>query len=115
MGFAWTASRAVNLRFPHVRVAVLNKDTKALVEEPHIYSRDFAYAYPAAAPNSMGEVAIVLDFGGDTVNPSCAIGVLTKRGTAKSRWILATSAAGHAFPPDNNWEDLLTLCLDGKN
>jgi hypothetical protein len=115
IGFAWTASRDVNFRFPHVRVAVLNKDTKELVEEPHIYSRDFAYAYPSAAPNSIGEVAIGLDFGGDKVNPSCAIGVLRKRGTAKSRWILATSAAGKAFPPDKTWGDYLTLRLDGKN
>ena len=115
IGFAWTASRDVNFRFPHVRVAVLNKDTKVLVEEPHIYSRDFAYAYPAAAPNSIGEVGIVLDFGGDKVNPSCAIGVLKKRGIAKSRWVLATSAAGKAFPTDKTWGDYLTLRLDGKN
>ena len=115
IGFAWTASRDVNFRFPHVRVAVLNKDTKELVEEPHIYSRDFAYAYPAAAPNSIGEVAITVNFGGDSVNPSCAIGVLRKQGNAKNRWILATSAAGKAFPPDKKWGDYLTLRLDGKN
>ena len=116
IGFAWTAPRDVNFRFPHIRVAVLNKDTKQVLEQPHMYSKDFAYAYPSAASNSDGEVGVVVDFGGDQINPSAAVGVLRKLSAAsQSTWDLATIAAGKGFPPDHDWGDYLTLRLDGKN
>ena len=116
VGFAWTAPRDVNFRFPHVRVTILDKDTKQVIEEPHIYSQDFAYAYLAAAPNLNGDVGVVVNFGGDKFNPSTAVGFLRKqpRGN-RSSWNLATAVAGKAFPPDRAWGDYLTLRLDGRN
>src|SRR5262249_40731529 len=49
-GFGWTAARDVNYHFPHVRVLLINPGTKKVIAQPHIYSDDFAYAYPAASP-----------------------------------------------------------------
>jgi len=115
IGFAWIAAMDVNHHFPHVRVVILENDTKNVLEEPHIYSGDFAYAYPAAAPNADGEVGVAVEFGGNTINPSSAVGVLKRSRNGQSSWDLATSAAGKAFPPSGQWGDYVTMRLDGKN
>jgi hypothetical protein len=113
IGFAWTVPQDDYFRFPHIRVAILNKDdTRQVIKEPHIYSNDFAYAYAAVAPNSDGDVGIVVSYGGDKIKPNSAVGVL---GESKSSWDLTTAMAGKAFPPDRNWGDYLTLRLDGRN
>ncbi len=116
IGFAWTVPAVpgdVDFRFPHIRVAILDKDnTKEVIVQPHIYSRDFTYGYPAAAPNSDGEVGIVVTFGGGKIYPSSAVGVLEE---SKRSWDLTTAMVGKAFPPDRRWGDYLTLRLDGRN
>ena len=115
VGFGWCAAKDEDYRFPHVRIAILDPLANKVVDEPHIYSPDFAYAYPAAAPSVDGNVGITLHFGGDTINPSVAVGILQPGQNGHGTWDLATVVAGKAFPPKGFWGDFLTMRLDGKN
>lgn len=105
VGFAWTASQDSNFPFPQVRVAILNRNTKALTAQPHIWNSNFAFAYPAAAPNSDGRVGVSVHFGGGSqFFPSHAVGVLDSSG---SNWELATTVNGTDGPSANKWGDYL--------
>jgi hypothetical protein len=110
IGFAWTASQDSTFPFPHVRVAVLNKDTKAVVSQPHIWNKEFAFAYPALAPNSSGTVGISIALGGKLLFPSHAVGVFN--GTT---WDLMSTASGTSGPGDNLWGDYLTIRPHGAD
>ncbi len=112
VGFAWTASQDGNYPFPHVRVAVLNKNTKAVTAQPHIWNSNFAFAYPAAATNSNGEVGISVHYGGGAqLYPSHAVGVLD---SSSSNWVLATTATGTHGPSENLWGDYLAVRPHGQ-
>ena len=115
IGFGWTAPSDVNFRFPHVRVAVLDRQRK-LLAQPHIFNTDFGYAYPAAAANKDGRVGITLSFGGKDTCPSTAIGILdVGSDIAHATWHLSTSAAGKGFPHDGHWGDYLTIRAGGPD
>lgn len=112
IGFAWTAARDSNFALPHVRVAVLDKNTKAVVSQPHLWNSGFAYAYPAVAVNSDGRVAISVAFGGGALFPSHAVGVLD---TSNSTWELVTTANGTNGPSSNRWGDYLAARSHGRD
>ena len=113
IGFAWTAAQDSNFPFPHVRVAIMNKSTKALTAQPHIWNSNFAFAYPAAAPNSDGRVGVSVHFGGGSqFFPSHAVGVLDSSG---SNWELATTVKGTDGPSVNKWGDYLAVRPHGGN
>lgn len=113
IGFGWTAAQDSNFPFPHVRVAVMNKDTKALTGQPHLWSSSVAYAYPAAAPNSDGKVGISVHFGGGgQYYPSHAVGVLNP---STSSWELVNTATGTHGPASNRWGDYLAIRPHGAN
>ncbi len=107
LGFAWTAAQDSNFAFPHVRVALLNKDTKAVIGQPHLWNSNFAFAYPAAAPNSNGVVGIsVLYGGGSQFHPSHAVGFLKDSNTD---WELVTTINGTHGPNDRKSGDYVTI------
>jgi hypothetical protein len=85
IGFAWNAGE--DDRFPRaqIRVAMIdptvilnpaNDLPVAAMAEPHIWSDTKAIAYPAAAANSRGDVAVSVAFAGPQHLPSYAVGVL---------------------------------------
>ena len=58
IGFAWSASQANGYTEPHVRVAIFNtKDLKAAPAQPHLWSDQYALAYPAVMPLEDGQIA----------------------------------------------------------
>jgi len=104
VGFTWTASPDANHPFPFVRVSRINEATKALVDEPDIWSAKGAWAYPAAAPNSAGQVGISAFYGGGTNHhPGHAVGVRTA--TAWDTLLTATSTNDPSTPA---WGDYLS-------
>ena len=105
IGFAWTAAQDSNFHYPHVRVAILNTNNLTLQSQPHIWNNGFAFAYPAAAPNGQGRVGISLDFGGNTLYPSHAVGIYGDNG----KWDLVSTASGRYGPADEKWGDFLTI------
>lgn len=113
IGFAWTAAQDNNFPFPLVRVAVMDKNTKAVVSQPHLWNSNFAYAYPAAASNSNGRVGISVHFGGGSqFFPSHAVGVLD---SSNSTWEVVTTANGTHGPSTNRWGDYLAVRRHGSD
>jgi hypothetical protein len=103
IGFMWTANRDASHPLPYIRVARLNEGNKTLVDEPDIWSNNSAWAYPAAAPNSAGQVGISAFFGGGPRHPTHVVGVRTA--TAWDTVVTATSTHG---PADQSWGDYLS-------
>ena len=103
IGFMWTASSDAGHPFPYVRVCRMNDTTKALVDEPDIWSGQGAWAYPAAAPNSAGQVGVSAFYGGGANHhPAHAVGV--RRANA---WDMQLTAASTNDPATPAWGDYL--------
>ena len=102
LGFAWTAAQDANFPFPHVRVAIVDANTRALLSQPHLWNPDFAYAYPATSPNSNGTVGISVAFGGNQFLPSHALGWFD---SSSGTWELTTAVSGTSGPNDNRSGD----------
>lgn len=101
-GFMWTAAADARRPFPYVRVAVVDTATRALAEQPDIWSSKTAYAYPAACPNAQGVVGISLFSGGGGHHPSHLVGFRDG-----GSWRLATTRASTNGPAAGAWGDYL--------
>ncbi len=105
--FAWSANRMNNRPFPHVRVVRIDESTKQLIDEPDIWNRNYAFAYPALCPNARGDVGISLFRGGNTIHPGHVVGVRTATGNS---WNLQATRNGTHGPSDGKWGDYLDIC-----
>jgi hypothetical protein len=116
LGFAWTAAADTEHKFPHVRAVVLDAATKAVIAQPQLWSLSFAYAYPAAAPNSKGVVGIAVFFGGGTAHPSPAVGFLDSNpsGMAWSFKLLMVRKGRHG-PRSGEWGDYISILPDTQD
>lgn len=103
IGFMWTVNRDANHPWPFIRVVRLNASTKALIDEPDIWSPVGAWAYPAATANSGGVVGFSAVFGGGAIHPGHAIGVKTAAGWSTSLTKISTHG-----PPSQSWGDYLS-------
>jgi hypothetical protein len=103
IGFMWSANRDTNHPLPYVRVVRIKETTKALIDEPDIWSRTSAWAYPAAAANSQGAVGISTFYGGGTRHPGHVVGVKTATG-----WDTQLSMTSTQGPPNQSWGDYLS-------
>ena len=100
VGLAWTANRRGLRPYPYVRVVEIGEE----VLDRDIWSPDYAYAYPSAAPNDEREIGITLFRGGNAINPEHLVGVWD--GVAE-KWELQVTASGTNGPVDNKWGDYL--------
>ena len=104
IGFMWTASDDGNHPFAYVRVSRINETTKALVDEPDIWSTRGVWAYPAAAANNAGQVGVSAFYGGlANHHPAHVVGVRTA--TAWDTMLTATSTND---PASAAWGDYLS-------
>ena len=103
IGFMWSANRDSNHPLPYIRVVRLKESTKAVIDEPDIWSRTSAWAYPAAAANSRGEVGITAFYGGGPRHPGHVVGVKTATG-----WDTQLTKTSTHSPPDQAWGDYLS-------
>lgn len=103
IGFMWSANRDANHPLPYIRVVRIKETTKALVDEPDIWSRLSAWAYPAAAPNAQGTVGFSAFYGGGTRHPGHVVGVKTGTG-----WDTVLTRTSTHSPPDQSWGDYLS-------
>lgn len=62
--FAWTARPGGGFAHPHIQMVRLDAATLALVEQVQVWNPDHAFAYPALASNSRGELGMAVGFGG---------------------------------------------------
>ncbi len=116
LGFMWAVNkRGAKRPFPHVRVVRINAANFTLLDEPDIWSPDYAFGYPDAFPDSNGNVGITLFLGGGAKNPAHTVGAFNNT-TAK--WHLKVARQGTNGPGDNTWGDYITvrpLAPDNKN
>lgn len=103
IGFMWSANRDGSHPLPYVRVVRIKESNKTLVDEPDIWSRTSAWAYPAAAANAEGAVGFTAFYGGGTRHPSHVVGVKTATG-----WSTKITASSTHSPPDQSWGDYLS-------
>ena len=111
LGFGWTASAGQGFFHPHARFAIINRNSMSVVDEPHLWNQNFPYAYPAAAPNGSGRVAISVMFGDE---PSHALGVLDTATTPRT-WNLVTTRTGTHAPDNDKLGDYLSVRVHGTN
>lgn len=103
IGFMWSANRDGSHPLPYIRVVRLKESTRALIDEPDIWSRTSAWAYPAAAGNAQGAVGFTAFYGGGTRHPGHVVGVKTASG-----WDTALTSTSTHSPPDQAWGDYLS-------
>lgn len=103
IGFMWSANRDSSHPLPYIRVARIRETNKTLIDEPDIWSQLSAWAYPAAAPNSQGQVGISAFYGGGTRHPGHVVGVKTATG-----WDTVLTKTSTHGPPDQSWGDYLS-------
>lgn len=112
IGFMWTANRQDQRPFPFIRVVRIDESTRSVVDEPDIWSPQFAYAYPDATPNVDGEVGVTLFRGGGSRFPGHVVGAWDN---ASSRWMIAATRDGTNGPNDGKWGDYLTCRRHAPN
>ncbi len=110
IGFMWSANRDSSHPLPYIRVVRLRSSTKALIDEPDIWSRQSAWAYPAAAANSRGEVGISAFYGGGRRHPGHVVGVKTARG-----WDVRLTRTSTHGPPNQGWGDYCSCIAHHPN
>ncbi len=103
IGFMWSANRDGSHPLPYIRVARIRQTTKALINEPDLWSTSSAWAYPAAAANAQGVAGFTAFYGGGTRHPWHIVGA--ESGTGWST--LATASSTHS-PPNEAWGDYLS-------
>jgi hypothetical protein len=107
LGFMWTVNkRGIERPFPHIRVVRIQTSNMTLLDEPDIWSPDFAFGYPDAAPNANGDVGITLFMGGGAKNPTHLVGAYN---TTTNKWILKKVREGTNGPRDHKWGDYITV------
>jgi hypothetical protein len=102
-GFMWMASPRTGRPRPYVKVVVIDVQTRAIVEEPDIWSQTGTWGYPAAGVSSAGRVGVSLFYGTGQQHPAHVVG--SRSGSAWDLTITATSTHG---PPTGTWGDYLS-------
>lgn len=105
MGFLWSVDADASRPYPHVRVARISEQDMQRIDEPDIWSNDFAYAYPDAYPNVDGKIGLALFRGGNVRFPGPVVGVWDD---AAGNWKLQAVANGTHGPSDTKWGDYVT-------
>lgn len=104
IGFMWSANRDSTHPLPYVRVVRLKASDKSVIDEPDIWSRESAWAYPAAAANAQGVVGFSAFYGGGRRHPGHVVGVRTATG-----WETTLTRTSTHSPLDQAWGDYLTV------
>jgi hypothetical protein len=118
IGFGWSAAPGTEsgtpFPRPHIRVAVIKLDDMSLIAQPHIYNDKVAFAYPAMAVTTEGELGLTCAYGGGDVFPTVGVGFLKADVRPENyRWQLAGVGSGDIGPTTSpDWGDYYWLCED---
>lgn len=110
IGLMWTANRDANHPLPYIRVVRLREANRTLIDEPDIWSRQSAWAYPAAAANNQGAVGFTAFYGGGSRHPGHVVGLRTANG-----WDTRLSQTSTHSPPNQAWGDYLSCIAHHGN
>lgn len=109
VGFAWQAAQGSqalgNFPYPYVFVARINQSSKALIDEPTIWSADGAWNYPGVAVNGRGHLGWSLVYGaGANGYPSPVVSIWDD---ISSNQYIYTSGSTNT-PDSDRWGDYTT-------
>jgi hypothetical protein len=106
VGFMWSASQmAPDRPFPYVGVARINEKTHALLDQPDMFSPDFAIQFPSVGVNARGDLAGAVATGGGARYPGVAAFIQDALSGPAPTWELHDLIAGNSGPAEDRWGD----------
>ncbi|MCC6889863.1 MAG: hypothetical protein IT536_15135 [Hyphomicrobiales bacterium] len=113
IGTMWSSSQGTDRPYPYVRVARFNESTKALINEPDMWSSTTAFIYPSVNINGRGHLGGAVFFGGGTLYPSLATLIWDDFSAAPPGWELYGVVA--STNGDTTWGDYSTTRRHGAS
>jgi len=111
IGFLWDAGQGAGglgtFTYPYVHVVRISETTKALSDEPIIFSNGNAWAYPGLGVNGRGHLGASLAFAGGGFYPGSEL--LIRDDVSPSSWATLFVRNGTNGPGTNRWGDYLTV------
>jgi len=110
VGWMWNVDKSEVFPWPYVDSAVFNIENMNYQGRPLIWSKDFAFQYPAVYPDSNGNLGLITSFGGNNTNTSIAIGYAINQHENISKWqIIPTIYGKSPGVEDDEWGDYLSI------
>ena len=111
LGFMWSAAQGVDaiatFAYPYVRTLTVNRDSKALISEPQIWSSSYAWFLPSAGVNARGHIGGTVATAGGAVHPSCSAWLYDDFNVSLVPLENQQVQTGTASPSQNRWGDYL--------
>ncbi|WP_337286848.1 hypothetical protein, partial [Candidatus Methylomirabilis sp.] len=117
IGFMWNASQGSGYPYPHVRVARINESTKAVIDQPVLWSSQVAWMYPAVGVNGRGHIAGPVFSGGGTSYPTLNVFIWDDLSPdpVTSGWETYGVVTSTNGPTSNKWGDYLAARPQSPN
>jgi len=107
----WTAGSKTDRPHPYCKVVRIDEAGKKVIDQPDIWSRERAWAYPATCANRAGTIGFTAFYGGVDRNPGHVVGA---RDDSANSWRSIYSRLGSHSPAEPKWGDYLTCRTDGR-
>jgi hypothetical protein len=119
IGFMWDASQGDagfgHFNYPYVHIVRINESTKALINEPILYSTGVAWAWITVHPNDRGDIAGTVMWGGGADYENCAAFIWDGFSTPPPGWETYSMAASNSDPNDTLSGDYLSARKSGSH
>ncbi|MEO7268202.1 MAG: hypothetical protein ABIW49_03225, partial [Knoellia sp.] len=102
----WTAGSGTNRPFAYCKAARINEQNKSVIDQPDLWSKSRAWAYPAACTNSSGTVGITAFYGGVDKEVGHIVGAWDD---SANTWTTVYARLGSDSPNVAKWGDYLTI------
>ena len=100
--FMWTAGKDSSRPHPYCRVVRIRESNKQVLDQPDIWSKQRAWAYPSACTNRAGTIGFTAFYGGADRHPGLIVGARDNAG-----WTTRYARQGTHSPADPKWGDYL--------
>ena len=106
IGFMWGASALTPDRpFPYAAVVRIDAGTRAVIDQPDLFSTDYAIQFPNVAVNARGHLGGVVAIGGGSRFPGVATFVQDDLSAPAPGWELHELLDGTSGPHEDRWGD----------
>jgi len=114
LGWWWNVKAGGKFKQPYIEAAAFYEDNLKQVSgskgRPYVWNSKTCLAYPAAAPNSRGDVGLVLNYStGSAKNPSIAFAIADDYVKAPPGWTYYSVRRSNARPSNKKWGDYNTV------
>jgi fibronectin type III domain protein len=109
IGLMWPAKQGGSFAYPYTIVAQFNQSNRALITQNQIWNPQYAWLYPTASVNSVGNLAGFVTAGGGPIYPSANIFISDDVQNGFNPLALYSAAASNVGPSSNAWGDYQTV------